>query len=247
MEGGVSITLRDEEGVILGCQPEDPVKDTVSRAEAESDGGARDLDGGGSRAGSTSPDREAELEAEVSRLTDENAGLSEEVSALHVKVKEEKTKYKQLWRDSCEQLAEYDTIIGEREVEIRTLKARIAELEMDAHLPVHVVPDDLLTRRPVHSPIVPHEPSTHSGPAVVATPRPTSQPTTVRSGKAPPIDSFDGENVEVRFDDWFPMLQRAATWNGWSEEETLIQLAGHLRKRALHKSGTFLVVVTGKH
>ena len=29
------------------------------------------------------------------------------------------------------------------------------------------------------------------------------------------------------------MLQRAATWNGWSVQETLIQLAGHLRKRAL--------------
>ena len=36
-----------------------------------------------------------------------------------------------------------------------------------------------------------------------------------------------------KFDDWYPMLQRAATWNGWSEQETLIQLAGHLRKRAL--------------
>ena len=52
-------------------------------------------------------------------------------------------------------------------------------------------------------------------------------------GKAPPMDSFAGESLEVRFDDWLPMLQRAATWNRWSEEETLLQLAGHLRKRAL--------------
>ena len=52
-------------------------------------------------------------------------------------------------------------------------------------------------------------------------------------GKAPPVDQFDGESAEVRFDDWFPMLQRTAKWNGWSDEEALLQLAGHLRKRAL--------------
>ena len=61
----------------------------------------------------------------------------------------------------------------------------------------------------------------------------TGPPTGMHRGKAPPIDSFDGESLEVRFDDWLPMLQRAATWNGWGEEETLLQLAGHLRKRAL--------------
>ena len=60
-------------------------------------------------------------------------------------------------------------------------------------------------------------------------------PTAVGRGKAPPIESFDGENVEVRFEDWIPTLQRAATWHGWSEEETLIQLAGHMRKRALQE------------
>ena len=37
----------------------------------------------------------------------------------------------------------------------------------------------------------------------------------------------------MRFDDWFPMLQRTAKWNGWSDKEALLQLAGHLRKRAL--------------
>ena len=50
-------------------------------------------------------------------------------------------------------------------------------------------------------------------------------------GKAAPVDQFDGESAEVRFDDdWFPMLQRAAKW---SDEEALLQLAGHLRKQAL--------------
>ena len=52
-------------------------------------------------------------------------------------------------------------------------------------------------------------------------------------GKAPPVDSFDGENPNVTFEDWFTTLQQAADWNHWSEEESLLQLAGHLRKRAL--------------
>ena len=33
-------------------------------------------------------------------------------------------------------------------------------------------------------------------------------------------------------DDWLPTLERAAVWNNWSEEERLLQLAGHLRGRA---------------
>ena len=40
---------------------------------------------------------------------------------------------------------------------------------------------------------------------------------------------------EVIFEDWFPALQRAAMWNGWSVGEALLQLAGHLRGRALEE------------
>ena len=54
-------------------------------------------------------------------------------------------------------------------------------------------------------------------------------------GKAPPVDSFTGENQEFRIDDWLPALERASTWNGWIEEEHLMQLAGHLRGRALQE------------
>jgi len=56
-----------------------------------------------------------------------------------------------------------------------------------------------------------------------------------RRGKAPPIDPFTGENPEIRLDDWLPTLERASVWNGWSEEETLLQLAGYLRNRALQE------------
>ena len=57
----------------------------------------------------------------------------------------------------------------------------------------------------------------------------------VQQGKAPPIDPFTGENLEVVFNDWLMSLQRASTWNGWTEEELLIQLTGHLRGRALQE------------
>ena len=58
-----------------------------------------------------------------------------------------------------------------------------------------------------------------------------------RRGKAPPVDAFTGESPDILFDDWFPALQRAAEWNGWGHSETLIQLAGHLRGRALQEWG----------
>ena len=38
-------------------------------------------------------------------------------------------------------------------------------------------------------------------------------------GKTLPVDPFT-EDPEMRIDDWLPTLERAAVWNGWSEEET---------------------------
>ena len=59
--------------------------------------------------------------------------------------------------------------------------------------------------------------------------------TAARREKAPLVDSFSVDTDEITFDDWLPALRRAAEWNGWSEAETLIQLAGHLRGRALQE------------
>ena len=56
-----------------------------------------------------------------------------------------------------------------------------------------------------------------------------------RRGKAPPVDVFTGEHPEILLDDWLPALQRAATWNGWTQQEHLMQLAGYLRGRALQE------------
>ena len=56
-----------------------------------------------------------------------------------------------------------------------------------------------------------------------------------RRGKAPPVNPFTGEDPAVKLEDWLPVLKRASLWNGWSQEEELIQLAGHLRGRALQE------------
>ena len=49
------------------------------------------------------------------------------------------------------------------------------------------------------------------------------------------MDPFSGEDESFCLDDWLPALQRAATWNHWSEEDHLLQLAGHLRSCALQE------------
>ena len=36
----------------------------------------------------------------------------------------------------------------------------------------------------------------------------------------------------MQLDDWLPSLERASLWNGWSDGDKLLQLAGHLRGRA---------------
>ena len=58
---------------------------------------------------------------------------------------------------------------------------------------------------------------------------------TSRVGKAPPIDTFTGENSDVLWEDWLPTFERAAYWNNWSEDEKLLQLAEYLRKKALQE------------
>ena len=58
---------------------------------------------------------------------------------------------------------------------------------------------------------------------------------TPRRDKAPPVEPFSGETQGITLEDWLPALQRAAEWNQWTEQDTLIQLAGHLRGRALQE------------
>jgi len=44
----------------------------------------------------------------------------------------------------------------------------------------------------------------------------------IRHGKAPPIDSFTAEDITITFDDCLLTLERAAAWNEWTPEESLM-------------------------
>ena len=55
------------------------------------------------------------MEAELERLTEEDTGLCVEVSVLKEQMEGEKQRYKSLWRLNCQQLAEYDDTVEERE------------------------------------------------------------------------------------------------------------------------------------
>jgi len=39
----------------------------------------------------------------------------------------------------------------------------------------------------------------------------------------------------ITFDGWLPLLERAAKWNEWLSKESAMQLAGHLRRRAVQE------------
>ena len=56
-----------------------------------------------------------------------------------------------------------------------------------------------------------------SNPSVMKTAPLMAEPVVQCQGKALPNDLLTGENVAVRFDDWIPALERAATWNNWTE------------------------------
>lgn len=57
-------------------------------------------------------------------------------------------------------------------------------------------------------------------------------PSSLRRGKAPPIDPFSAESPDEQWDDWLPTFERAAEWNAWTDSERLLQLEGHLRGKA---------------
>ena len=54
-------------------------------------------------------------------------------------------------------------------------------------------------------------------------------------GRAPPVSEITGEDPEYILEDWLPLLEQASQWNNWTEEERLMQFAGHLCGQALQE------------
>lgn len=81
-------------------------------------------------------------------------------------------------------------MLEDKDAQIRTLLERVQQLEAGTHQPAAAV-----------------LPATAS-----ATAKTTQVPTTNlgRTGKAPPVDQFTGEQPDLTFDDRLPTLERAA-------------------------------------
>ena len=145
------------------------------------------------------------LDAERRRCEQQNTELDEARSALE----KEKRKVKRIWRDKCEQQLAHEEAIDEKDMEIARLKARLLALTSPASAPTS---GGSVTREAEEETSIPS--SSH------------------RRGKAPPIDPFSAESPDEQWDDWLPTFERAAEWNGWTDSERLLQLAGHLRGKA---------------
>ena len=121
-----------------------------------------------------------------------------------------------MWKLSCSQSREQEEQIAALEAEVALLKASKSGEALRAG-----------------SPSLPTSPSGRSSPIIPELETAHSRPT--RRDKAPPVDPFTGEDPAVKLEDWLPVLKRALLWNRWSQEEELLQLAGHLRGRALQE------------
>ena len=117
----------------------------------------------------------------------------------------------------------YDELMEEKESEIASLRAQLSA----ARTPVE---------GPIDSRATVAETAQHDSLNELSIPTSrqpdTSMVQSSRKGKAPPVDLFTGESSDVLWEDWLPTLERTATWNNWTENEKLLQLAGHLRGKA---------------
>ena len=98
---------------------------------------------------------------------------------------------KELWKLNCEQLAEHDSIIAAKDVEISSLRARVEEITMHEHAPGEESPATTGVRL-----IDPPDDTSHQGPRDRMSPNPRPpgpRPPIPHHGKAPPVDSLTGK------------------------------------------------------
>ena len=226
------LSLMDEEGVFLNVEPfqretkgsSDSEELLRKLAEPEQKGEELQMELEQARELLVQEqERTAQLKEELSSATASPTSPGE-VSELKSKLKAAQAKVKQVWRLNCTQSREQEELLAAKEDQIATLEAEVKMLKASCSESPRSgsrtsTPDGSRSGR--SSPTV-QEP-------IAAPPR------HVRRGKAPPVEPFTGENPAIKLHDWLPILKRASLWNGWSPDEQLLQLAGHLRGRALQE------------
>lgn len=155
---------------------------------------------------------ESEEEKAASVVEEKDA----EIEKLNDDVQKAKRRSKEVWRINCDQFLLHDEEIAAKDAEIAELKSKLL---MAVGMPPKDGPPSSRPARDEGMSATPVKP-------LSKTPPPTSVRVSgdlsPRRGKAPPVDSFSGDNELVRFDDWLPSLGRAALWNNWPSEEKLL-------------------------
>ena len=175
------------------------------------------------------------LQGQVKALQEERDELHGQVSQLQGKLAVERQRVQELWQTNCRQSVQMDQTLQQKDAEIEELQKQLRtqkfrwqttqEMVRDGpKLPGWAIPP---------SSILNGLPLAGDFRAKLTPSKQDGQASTKQIGKAPPVDVFSGEDPAIRVEDWFPSLERAASWNGWNSEEQLIQLAGYLRGKAL--------------
>ena len=115
----------------------------------------------------------------------------QQVTAVH---EQKKARIKELWRMSCGQVEEYETMVVAKDNEIAALKAQLAEQKQ--HRTPSSSDDDTVSILQRHK---------------------ITEKQRVKDSRrrcATPIDLFTGEDSSMRLDDWLPGLNLASRWNG---------------------------------
>ena len=219
---GSPMALMDETGIFLEI-PEEEETPAMDQEAAEDPENVTESEGELEKE-LTAVQQEVEaLQEELTAAKERVHSLEGEVSNYQAKLGDEKIRYKQLWKINCDSAMQYDVFLCEKDDEICELKQRLAEITStrEAGYPAHR----------------PRARASRSDSIESHTSSPRTKTVLPRKGKAPPVETFQGDSRGVKFEDWLPSFERAADWNGWSDQDRLLQLAGHLRGRALQEWG----------
>ena len=238
--GQETLSLRDVEGVFIDVGTlEEPEGAGTGDGGGDGRGGIEREEPDQAPSGSGGPcaaeelddlrGKNAEISASNAELRAQVSSLEEEVGRVRELLKRETERVGEMWRMNCAQVAGFDEAMTARDGEIETLKARISELET----PVTGRSAGPSAVHPAVSVVCPSEPI--AGSLAGSVPLVPQTPHSMRRGKAPPVNEFSGDEPECLLEDWLPSPERASLWNGWSEEEKMIQLVGHLKGRALQE------------
>ena len=143
--GGTTINLRDSQGPLV--QAHIRGRANVGERDTARDDSAGDGDqerefrreGSGSEESTELEEARTQnrgLQDLNNELAIQVSALQREVSTLTDKLRRETERVNEVWRMSCEQVSSFDEAITEKDVEIDSLKARIAELETASTPPV---------------------------------------------------------------------------------------------------------------